>query len=312
MVNFSIKERNIQISRRGILKGCTSFRYDVKFENRAKYYSSKNTGVTMGMPKELEPLSQIVNSALMEITNGQIATLPRVAITGLLDDFQYAWLKSLEIPYNFEMLDIARSLYSGQNGIIFITTNTKTIEDIRNKFSEFIMKWHKNDNRVILSLSFDGKQIDSEWIELEKYLKLKNKKIDENNANKSELDDLILTQHALFKVMNETIIPCSCGAFRKIVQRKNPDLLVTECPKCKSLDPFNIADLTVLMGGLFKLALYNETKLKTPNVTAEEVFQMIDDIQNHEGWVKEMEGQNLREQLKVLKGGLSKQEKPKV
>ena len=259
----------------------------------------------MEMPTKLEPLSKIVNSALMEITNGQLGTLPKLAITGLFDDFLYAWLKSLEIPYNFEMLDIARSLYNGQNGIIFITTNTETIEEIRNKFSSYIQKWHKDDDRVILSLRFDGKKIDAEWVERERYLESKEKKIAENNAIRSELDDLLLTQHALFKVMNEPIIPCSCGSYRKIVQEKNPDSLVTECLKCKSRDPFNIADLTVLMGGLIKLAVYNEAKLEPPNVTSDELFQMIEDIQNHEDWVKEMERYYLRNQLKVLKGGLS-------
>ena len=258
----------------------------------------------MDVPKKLEPLSKIVNSALMEITNGQLATLPRTAISGLLDDFQYAWLKQLGIPYKFEMLDIARNLYNGENTIVFITTNTKTIEEIRNKFSAYIQKWHKDD-RVILSLRFDGKKIDAEWVEREKYLESKEKEISENNAIRSELDDLLLTQHALFKVMNETIIPCSCGAYRKIVQEENPNSLVTECPKCKSQDPFNIADLTVLMGGLFKLAVCNKTKLEPPNVTSDELFQMIEDIKNHENWVKEMERQYLRNQLKVLKGGLS-------
>ena len=122
------------------------------------------------------------------------------------------------------------------------------------------------------------------------------------------LIDAILTQHALFKVMNESIIPCSCGGYRKVVQEKQPKSLLTECPKCKSRDPFNIADLAVLMGGLLMLAISdsNDIKLKPPNVTVNEIFQMIEDIQNNDLWVKDVKGQNLREQLKVLKGGLSK------
>jgi len=91
-------------------------------------------------------------------------------------------------------------------------------------------------------------------------------------------------------------------------------LLLTECTKCKSRKPFNIADLAILAGSLFKFAISdsNDIKLKPPNVTSEQIFQMIDDIQSHEAWAKEVEGRNLREQLKVLKGGLLKREKPKV
>jgi hypothetical protein len=67
-------------------------------------------------------------------------------------------------------LDLARNLCNGKNKSAFKATQLKSIEDIRNWFSEYIEKLHKNDDRAILSLSFDGKQINSEWIEIEKYL----------------------------------------------------------------------------------------------------------------------------------------------
>ena len=118
----------------------------------------------------MEPLSKIVSSALDEITNGQFFSLPKLGMAGLLNDFQYAWLKKLKIPYKYEMLDFARSLCNGENKTVFKITNSKTIEDVRKKFSMYIVKWHKNDDRVILSLSSDGKQINAKWMELEKYL----------------------------------------------------------------------------------------------------------------------------------------------
>jgi len=118
----------------------------------------------------MKPVSEIENSALSDITRGQFPHLPRLAITGLLNDFQFAWLIRLDIPYKFEILDIARKLCNGENKSVFHETQLKSIEEIRNKFTEFIDKWHKNDDRIILSLSFDGKQINSEWIEKDKYL----------------------------------------------------------------------------------------------------------------------------------------------
>ena len=118
----------------------------------------------------MEPLSQIVNSALDEITNGQFVSLPRLGMTGLLNDFQYAWLKKLKLPYKYEMLDFARNLCNGENKTVFKVTNSKSINDVRNKLSGYIKKWHKNDDRVILSLTFDGEKINAEWIEIEKYL----------------------------------------------------------------------------------------------------------------------------------------------
>ena len=68
------------------------------------------------------------------------------------------------------MLDIARRICNGENRAVFIATQCESIEDIRNTFSVYIKKWHKNDDRVILSLTFDGKKINAEWIEMKEYL----------------------------------------------------------------------------------------------------------------------------------------------
>jgi len=119
----------------------------------------------------MEPaLSKIANFALDEITGGQFPNLPRLAITGLLNDFQYSWLRRFKIPYKFEMLDIARRMCNGENRAVFRATHCNSIEDIRNRFSVYINKWHKNDDRVILGLTFDGKKINAEWIEMKEYL----------------------------------------------------------------------------------------------------------------------------------------------
>ena len=86
----------------------------------------------------MESVSEIANSALNYITYDQFPNLPRLAITGLLNDFQYAWLIRLNIQYKFDMLDIARNLCNGENKSVFKTTQLKSIEEIRNKFSEYI------------------------------------------------------------------------------------------------------------------------------------------------------------------------------
>lgn len=122
----------------------------------------------------MEPLSKIANLALDEITNGQFPNLPKLAITGLLNDFQYAWLRRFKIPDKFEMLDLARQMCNGENKAVFRATQCKSIKEIRNKFSDNIKKWHKNHDRVILSLSFDGKQINAEWLKLKEYLETNN------------------------------------------------------------------------------------------------------------------------------------------
>ena len=118
----------------------------------------------------MEPLSKIANTALDEITQGQFIGLSSIAMTGLLNDFQYAWLARFKIPYKFEALDMARALCSGVNKTVFHITKCKDIKEIRDTFSSYIEKWHKNDDRLILSLSFDGKQINTKWLGMEEYL----------------------------------------------------------------------------------------------------------------------------------------------
>jgi len=71
-------------------------------------------------------------------------------------------------------LDLARQMCNGENTAVFKATQRKSIKEIRNEFSDYIKKWHKNDDRVILSLSFDGKQINAEWLELKEYLESNN------------------------------------------------------------------------------------------------------------------------------------------
>ena len=116
-----------------------------------------------------------------------------------------------------------------------------------------------------------------------------------------EAIDEIITQHAIFKILDNHIIPCSCGEYRKIVQRSAPETLETQCAKCKSQEPFNISDLAILGGALLRFAFAegNSTELKAPKVTNQQVFQMIEDIQNHEGWTKEIENQTFRNSLKT-------------
>ena len=118
----------------------------------------------------MESVSKIANLALKEITNGQFQDLPKLAITGLLNDFQYSWLRRFTIQYKFEMLDLARKLCNGENKAVFRATRCKSIENVRNAFSVYIKKWHNNDDRVILSLNFDGKKINAEWVEMKEYL----------------------------------------------------------------------------------------------------------------------------------------------
>lgn len=117
--------------------------------------------------------------------------------------------------------------------------------------------------------------------------------------------DEMLTQHAVFKILDKDIIPCSCRGFRKIVQQ--PGSLITQCLKCNSKEPFNISDLAIIGGALLKLATAEgNTDFKAPDVTTEQIYQMIEDFQEFTVWVKEHEKENLRSKLKILKGGLSK------
>jgi hypothetical protein len=119
----------------------------------------------------MESLSRIANLALDEITDGKFLDLPKLAIAGLLNDFYYSWLRRFKIPYQFEALDLARSLCNGQNKVVFEATHCKSIADVRDKLSAYIMTWHKDDDRVILSLKFDGKEINAKWVKMEDYLK---------------------------------------------------------------------------------------------------------------------------------------------
>jgi hypothetical protein len=118
----------------------------------------------------MEHLSKIANMALNEITAGKFTNLPSLAITGLLNDFQYSWLRRFDIAYKFEVLHLARILCGGNNKQVFKVTKCKSIDDIREVFSGYINAWCKNDDRVILSLSFDGKKINAEWVEMKEYL----------------------------------------------------------------------------------------------------------------------------------------------
>jgi len=122
----------------------------------------------------MEPLSKIAYAALDEITKGRFTKLPKLAITGLLNDFQYSWLRRFQIPYKFEMLNVARVLCNGENKAVFRAANCKSVEEIRKIFSVYIEKRHKDDGRVISSLSFDGEKINAEWFEMEEYLEATN------------------------------------------------------------------------------------------------------------------------------------------
>lgn len=121
----------------------------------------------------MESLSRIANAALDEITDGKLLNLPKLAIAGLLNDFHYSWLRRLKIPYHFEMLDLARCLCNGENKAVYEATSCRSIEDIRNRLSAYIKRWHRDDERVILSLTFNGKKIEAQWIEMKDYLESK-------------------------------------------------------------------------------------------------------------------------------------------
>jgi hypothetical protein len=117
-----------------------------------------------------DPISSIATAALNDITGESFPDLPSMAITGLLDDFQYAWLERLSLPYDFEMLDLARTICSGDDRIVFKMTGCASILEIREEFTQYISTHHNDDERVIIRLSFDGKKINAEWTEREDYL----------------------------------------------------------------------------------------------------------------------------------------------
>ena len=116
-----------------------------------------------------KPISAIVAAALEEVTEGTFSRWPSLAVTALLDDFQDAWLRRLHINYNFEALEMARSLCCGHDAIVFKATGCSSVSDVRNKFSWYIAEYHPGDDRVIIALKFNGKQIDAEWVESSEY-----------------------------------------------------------------------------------------------------------------------------------------------
>jgi uncharacterized linocin/CFP29 family protein len=119
----------------------------------------------------MEPVSAIVKAALDKVTRGTFPVLPSLAIRGLLDDFQYAWLRRLAIPYDFTLLEIARGMCNAEDEEVFAATHCASIKGVRRAFSAYISKWHKDDDRVILSITYDGKKTDAEWVEMATYLK---------------------------------------------------------------------------------------------------------------------------------------------
>lgn len=80
--------------------------------------------------------------------------------------------------------------------------------------------------------------------------------------------DEIITQHAIFKILDNNIIPCCCGACRKILQNKESGLLITQCPKCKVEETFDISDLAIIGGALLLYAMGKNEKseFKAPKV----------------------------------------------
>lgn len=67
-------------------------------------------------------LSKIANLALSKMTDGQFTKLSKLAVMGLLNDFQYAWMKRFDINYDVEILDVARSLCNDKNKTVFRAT----------------------------------------------------------------------------------------------------------------------------------------------------------------------------------------------
>ncbi len=118
----------------------------------------------------MESMSKIASAALDEITGGEFVNMSPLAITGLLNDFQYAWLKRLKISYRFEVLDLARALCNRENKAVFKTVGCRDTKRVRAKFSAYIKRHHKDDDRVIIGLTFEDGKIDARWIPLQEYL----------------------------------------------------------------------------------------------------------------------------------------------
>lgn len=119
------------------------------------------------------PISEIAYNAVMKITDGSFTSLPLLGRTGLLNDFQIAWLKKLKVTkYDFNMLDFARLLCGSEDKEVFKMTKCKSIDDIRLYFYNYLLKYHMNDKRVITSLRYDASdnRINAEWLPLNEYL----------------------------------------------------------------------------------------------------------------------------------------------
>lgn len=119
------------------------------------------------------PISQIANNAVMEISNGSFTTLALLGRTGLLNDFQIAWLRKLKVTkFDFNMLDVARQLCGSEDKEVFKMTNCKSVDEIRLYFHNYLLNYHKNDKRVITSLRYDSTEnrIDAQWLPLNEYL----------------------------------------------------------------------------------------------------------------------------------------------
>jgi hypothetical protein len=119
----------------------------------------------------MKSISKIAHDALNQVTNGNYVRLPKLAISGLLDDFQYVWLKQLQVKeYDFEMLDLARMFCSSENKSIFKAANCKSIVEIRERFQQYLFENCGDDDRVIISLEYENDKIDAQWLPMKEYL----------------------------------------------------------------------------------------------------------------------------------------------
>ena len=70
------------------------------------------------------------------------------------------------------MLDFARLICGSEDKKVFKMTNCKSIDEIRQYFLNYLLKYHKNDKRVITSLRYEQSEnrINAEWLPLNEYL----------------------------------------------------------------------------------------------------------------------------------------------
>ena len=118
----------------------------------------------------MQTISKIAHNALLKLSNGEYVNLEKLAINGLLNDFHYSWNERLDIPYNLDAINIARSLCCGHDESITKISKIDNIEEIRVFFSRIIYKEHKNDTRVLLKLHYNDGKIDTEWLPKSEYL----------------------------------------------------------------------------------------------------------------------------------------------